>query len=29
MRILQAAGFDGIALGCPAMGDEILEEDVF
>jgi flavodoxin short chain len=21
--------FDGIAFGCPAMGDEVLEEDVF
>ena len=24
-----AAGFDGIAFGCPAMGAEILEEDAF
>ncbi|HJB16302.1 MAG TPA: flavodoxin [Candidatus Blautia excrementipullorum] len=22
-------GFDGIAFGCPAMGDEVLEEDEF
>ncbi|MBP3877036.1 MAG: flavodoxin [Lachnospiraceae bacterium] len=24
-----AADFDGIAFGCPAMGDEVLEEDEF
>lgn len=24
-----AAGFDGIAFGCPAMGAEVLEEDEF
>jgi len=24
-----AAGFDGIAFGCPAMGSEVLEEDEF
>ena len=24
-----AAGYDGIALGCPAMGAEVLEEDEF
>lgn len=24
-----AAGFDGIAFGCPAMGAEVLEEDKF
>lgn len=23
------AGYDAIAFGCPAMGDEVLEEDVF
>ncbi len=23
------AGYDGIAFGCPAMGDEVLEEDSF
>lgn len=25
----KAAEFDGIAFGCPAMGDEVLEEDEF
>ncbi len=25
----QMAGFDAIAFGCPAMGDEVLEEDEF
>ena len=25
----QAAGYDAIAFGCPAMGDEVLEEDEF
>lgn len=25
----QAAGFDRLALGCPAMGDEVLEEGEF
>ena len=24
-----AAGYDGLALGCPAMGDEVLEEGAF
>lgn len=25
----QVASYDGIAFGCPAMGDEVLEEDEF
>ena len=25
----QVAAYDGIAFGCPAMGDEVLEEDEF
>ena len=25
----QVSGYDGIAFGCPAMGDEVLEEDEF
>ncbi len=25
----EAAGFDGLMLGCPAMGAEVLEEDAF
>jgi flavodoxin short chain len=25
----EAAGYDRLALGCPSMGDEVLEEDVF
>ena len=25
----KAAGYDGIAFGCPAMGDEVLEESEF
>lgn len=25
----QVAGYDGIAFGCPAMGDEVLEEEEF
>lgn len=25
----QAAQYDRLALGCPSMGDEVLEEDVF